>query len=172
MRVDDAVQQRARAFAEHAVVARADLGHAQNRTRRAVVKGDEILRPEEEIDFLRPELVLTRLEIDAVQDQIEVVAVGLDLRMMDFGERVLDGQLVEVKRVGEYPGFFWCGRTQVGPHPDPAVGLQPGGIHTVDNRRGPALVLVDGDQSPTLTCSAACAAARRATGMRYGEALT
>jgi hypothetical protein len=30
----------------------------------------------------------------------------------------------------------------------------------------------DLDQSPTLTCRAACAAASRATGTRYGEQLT
>ena len=42
-----------------------------------------------------------RLEVDAVQDQVQVVAVGLDLGMVDLGERVFDRQLVEVEDVGE-----------------------------------------------------------------------
>ena len=104
--------------------------------------------------------------------EIEVVAVGLDLGMMDFRQRVLDGQLVKVEDLGEDFGVGLSGFAQVHPHPDSAVGLQPGRVHPIDSLGGPVFVFVDRDQSPTLTCSAACAAARRATGTRYGEQLT
>ena len=65
------------------------------------MKGHQVLRTEEEVDLLCAKRVLFGLEIDAVEDEIQVVAVGLDLGMMDFRERVLDGQLVEMEDVGE-----------------------------------------------------------------------
>ena len=61
-------------------------------------------------------------------------------------------------------------------HPDEAVRrrIQPAPIQA--GRTLGLTVPMDEDrqqlQSPTLTESAACAAARRATGIRYGEALT
>ena len=63
--------------------------------------GDQVVGAEEEVDVVRREAVLRCLEVDAVQDQVEVAAVALDLRVMDLGERVLDRQLVEVEDVGE-----------------------------------------------------------------------
>ena len=59
----------------------------------------EILCAEEEIDFPRAELVLSRLEVDAVKNQVEKSAVGLDFRVMNLCEGVLDGELVEMKHV-------------------------------------------------------------------------
>ena len=68
--------------------------------------------------------------------------------------------------------FVWCGIGQVDPERHFAVRGEPGRIDPVRRGRRAVLVDVDLDQSPTFTCSAACAAARRATGTRYGEQLT
>ena len=59
-----------------------------------------------------------------VENQVEVVAVGFDLGMVYLGEGVFDGQLVEVKDVGEDPRLLRSGRAQVDPHPDPAARRQ------------------------------------------------
>ncbi len=93
------------------------LADVADRARGAVVKRHEVLRAEKEIDFLRPELVLLGLEVDAVQDQVEVVAVGFDFRMVYLGDGVFDRELVEVKDVGEQPRFVRCGRAQSRPTP-------------------------------------------------------
>ena len=134
--------------------------------------GDQILRTEEEVDFLRAERVLFCLEIDAVENQVEVVAVGFDFGMVNLCECVFDGQLVEVEDLGQDLRLLWSGCAQIHPHPDSAVGFEPGWVHLFHRSSGLLLVFVDRDQSPTLIWSAACAAARRATGTRYGEQLT
>ena len=134
--------------------------------------GDQILRTEEEVDFLRAERVFLGLEVDAVENEVQVLAIRLHFRMVDFGERIFDCELVKMKDFGEDFGFVWRRAAEIDPHPDTAVGLEPGRVHPVDDLGGPVLVLVDRDQSPTLSLSAACAAARRATGTRYGEQLT
>ena len=76
------------------------------------------------------------LEVDAVEDEVEVVAVGLDLGMMELAERVLDRQLVEVEDVGEdaapRPASGWSRSTQTA---DAAVGLEPGRVDPVDRAR-------------------------------------
>ena len=71
-------------FAEHPLVAAAQLVDLPDRSRHARVNRDEVLRAEKEIDVLGPEAVLARAEVDAVQDQIQVVAVGLDLGMVEL----------------------------------------------------------------------------------------
>ena len=73
--------------------------------------------PEEEVDVLRAERVLLGLEVDAVEDQVEVVAVGFDFGMVDLGERVFDGQLVEVEDVGQDLRLLWRGRARDPPTP-------------------------------------------------------
>ena len=79
-RVDDPVHQHAGAFAEEPIALRAQTSVILlDRSRLARVDGDQILRAEEEIDVLRLEAVLRRGEVDAVEDQVEIVAVGLDL---------------------------------------------------------------------------------------------
>ena len=50
--------------------------------------------------------------------------------------------------------------------------VEPGRLDPVHFPRAPVLVNVDGDQFPAFIESAACAAASRATGTRYGEQLT
>ena len=105
-RVDDAIEERRGALAEHAFVARTDVRNAPNGARRPRVERHEILRAEEEINLLRPEGVLARLEVDGVQDQIEVVAVGFDLRMVDLGEGVLDREFVELEHLAEHLRFL------------------------------------------------------------------
>src|SRR5688572_24214698 len=116
--------------------------------------------------------MLPRLEVDAVQNQIQIVGVRLDLRMVDFADRVLDRQLVKMEHVREDPGFLRLRRAEIHPEHDPAGGIEPGGVHLLNADGLPRLMLEDRDQSPTFTCSAACAAASRATGTRYGEQLT
>src|SRR6476469_6087137 len=134
--------------------------------------GDEILRPEEEVDVLRGEAVLGGAEIDAVKNEIQVVAVRFDVWMVQFAEGILDGQRVKMKDVGQDSRFFRGRLIEIDPDRHAASRLDPGRVHPVDDLSGPTLVFVNGDQSPTLTASAACAAASRATGTRYGEQLT
>ena len=50
--------------------------------------------------------MLAGTEVDAVEDEIQIVAVRLDLRMVDLGQGVLDRQLVEVEDVVEDSGLF------------------------------------------------------------------
>ena len=134
--------------------------------------GDEILRAQEEIDVLGREAVLLGAEVDAVEDQVQIVAVRLDLRMVRFFERVFDRQIVELEHVGQDARLLRRRAAQIDPDPDAAVGEEPGWVDPIDDRGRPALIPVDRDQSPTLAVSAACAAASRATGTRYGEQLT
>jgi hypothetical protein len=136
------------------------------------VVGDQVLRTKEKVYFLRSELMAVGFEVDGVQDEVQVIAVGFDFGVMDLGQGVFDGELVEVEDVSEQLGFIGGRRAQIDPCPNAALRLEPGRIHPVDDLRGSALVLVDSNQSPTLSCSAACAAASRATGTRYGEQLT
>ena len=74
-RVDDAVHQGDRPFAEDAGVADADLADFADRPRHAGVHGDEVALPQEEVDVLRLERVLPRAEVDPVENQIQIVAV-------------------------------------------------------------------------------------------------
>ncbi len=164
-RVDDAVHQRRRALPEDPAVPRADVSHLADRSRDARMNGDQVAVAEEEIDVLRVEGVLARLEIDAVEDDVQVVAVGLDFRMVNLGDRILDRQLVELEYVGQDPHFTRIGVDDVHPHPHPAVMAEPVRFHPIDQPGGTVLVSVDRNQSPTFTCSAACAAASRATGI-------
>jgi hypothetical protein len=43
----------------------------------------------------------SRAEVDAVQNQIQIFRVRLDLRMVDFADGILDRELVEMKDVSE-----------------------------------------------------------------------
>ena len=90
---------------------------------------------EEEVDVLGLEAVLAGLEVDAVENQIEVIAVRLDLGMMDLVERVLDGELVDVEDVRQEPRLL--GRRVV--HDDPEKNVlprvEPGRVHALDTGR-------------------------------------
>ena len=86
-----------RPLAEDAGVADADLADLADRPRHAGVHGDEVALPQEEVDVLRVELVLPRAEVDAVENQIQIVAVRLDLRMVQRRQSVFHRQLVEVE---------------------------------------------------------------------------
>ena len=119
---------------------------------------------------------------------VQVAGVLLDLRELDRAERVLDRQRVEVKDVGSRRQSR---RSAAGPGPPRANGrtlVEPTAASHC--RSGPGATVIerqDGDHcvalrgrlrlvfdpsSPPLADSAACAAARRATGTRYGEQLT
>ena len=77
------------------------------------------------------ELVLRGLEIDAVEDEIDVAVVRLDLRMEDFAERVFDGELVEVEVVREDLAFLLRGTREIDPQLDAASRLEPGRVELV-----------------------------------------
>ena len=173
-RVDDAVQQHGRALAEHPRVAGADLADLADRARHARVHGHEEPLAEEEIDVLRPEAVLRGAEVDAVEDQVEIVAVGFDLGMMELRQRVLDRQLVEVEDVGEDARLLRrrADRDRPRPRRRCRAAARPGPPRSTGVVAAALRACRPADQSPTLTCSAACAAASRATGTRYGEQLT
>src|SRR5262249_55597752 len=126
-----------------------------------------------EVDVVGPEAVLRRVEVDAMEDQVEIVAVRFDLRILEVAEGVFHRQLVEVKEPREdLPPLFGRRVGQVDPDEHAGGGSEPRRIDPIGGTRPPVGVRVDPDQSPTFTWSAACAAARRATGMRYGDALT
>jgi hypothetical protein len=171
-RIDDPIHEQAGPLTQDPIVFRAHVADFVDRTRHPGVNGHQILRTQEEIDVFRGEAMLRRLEVDPVKNQIEVIAVRFDLWMVNFRERIFHGELVEVEHVGQDAGLVWRGRLQRHPDPDTAVRFEPGGVHPVDFRGDPAVVFENLDQSPTLTASAACAAANRATGTRYGEQLT
>ncbi len=107
--------------------------------------GNQELRRQEEVDVLGLEAVLAGLEIDAVENQIEVIAERLDLGMMNLVERVFDGELVDVEDVRQKPGLL--GRRVVHDDPDQDVlpGVEPGRVHRLDTGGGPVLVLEDLD---------------------------
>ena len=75
--VDDAMQERDRAFAEHVLRARADLADMRDAAPLAVVDGDEEVRRQEEVGFVRLEAVLLDVEVDPVKHDVEVPPVRL-----------------------------------------------------------------------------------------------
>ena len=128
---------------------------------------------EEEIGLVRLEAVLDRVEVDAVQDDDR----GSGRSGSTFGlrlalERRFDDQLVKAEDVAQH-GAVGLGRfADIRPHHGAAVRQQPRRVEAVHQLGATASVDEVANQSPTLTLSAACAAARRATGTRYGEQLT
>ena len=60
-RVDDAMQQRDRPFGQDLGIARRVIAQLGDRSRVAVVDGDEIIRADEEVDVVGREAVLARL---------------------------------------------------------------------------------------------------------------
>ena len=88
---------------------RRTVAHPLDAARSAVVHGDQVVGAEEEIDVARGELVFARAEIDAVQDEIEIAVVALDLRVMRVVQRILD------RRAGE---SRTCLRAPPAPPPD------------------------------------------------------
>ena len=146
-RVDDPVHQRSRAFAEQLAVPRADPGQLVDRSGFPVMDGNQEPRRQEEVHVLGLEAVLAGLEVYAVENQIEVIAVRLDLGMMNLVERVLDGELVDVEDVRQEPRLL--GRRVV--HDDPEKNVlprvEPGRVHALDRGGDPVLVLEDLDHS-------------------------
>src|SRR5262245_16748706 len=107
-----------------------------------------------------------------MQNHIEVPVVGLDLRVVYFCHRVLDRERMEGERIRENQRLGNRGRRQIDPDERPGCGVQPGTVDALGRLDLPVLVNENRDQSPTFWASAACAAARRATGTRYGDELT
>src|SRR5687767_12915887 len=103
------------------------------------MNGDQKLFAQKEVDVLGAEAAFALAEIDAVQDQIEVAAVGLDLGMMDLAQRVLDREIVELEDLTEDLRFVGRRVAEVDPDPDAAVMRKPRGFECVDALRDPAL---------------------------------
>ena len=134
---------------------------------------DQELRREEEIRFVRLEAMLDGVEVDPVQDDIEVAVVRFDLRIRLALKGRLDDQLVEAEDVAKHRAVSVGRFRHIRPHHGAAVARrQPRRVEAVDQLGATASVDEVPNQSPTLTLSAACAAASRATGTRYGEQLT
>ncbi len=197
-RIDDPVEEADRPLAHQIRVPRAVLAKRCDGAGMSVVNGHQEVAAEEEIDVVGGEPVLRLPEVDAVQDDIQIPVVGLDFRILHAAHRVLHRERVERERVGQNQRLGNRRRRQVHPHERAGGRIQPAAVDAL-NLLGPA-VPVDEDadhvnsdsrleagrsaracapsldpflcQSPTFTDSAACAAASRATGMRYGDALT
>src|SRR5262245_20239857 len=192
----------------------AELAQAGDAAAASVVDGHEVIASQEEVDVARGEPVLLLLEIDAVQDQIQVLLIRLDLRELNLAGRVLDRQRMEAERIDQNQLDLVARRLdQVDPQHDLRGWREPRRIDPLDASRLAVAVNVDANhagsglrvgargqifdaaleiqdrgprrarlrggvavpspepttnlnQSPTRTESAACAAARRATGTR------
>ena len=132
--IDDAVEQNAGTFGQDVLVAGADVELGLNRPGRRMVHRDEEIAAQEEVDVVRGDPLLPLGRLDAVENQVEKALVGLNLRMVHLGERILDGQLVEVKDVMEQVPVG-VGRGQ-DVHPDRLRRRrrQPGRIHRFDDK--------------------------------------
>ncbi len=171
-RVDDPVQQRHRALAEDVLGARAQLADVRDAAPLAVVDGDQELRRQEEIGFVRLEAVLGGIEVDPVQHDVEIAIVGLDLGIGLALKRRLDDQFVQAEDVAQDDAVGSVGSATSAHTTAPLSGDSHAGSRRSTSSVRPPLWTKYLNQSPTLTLSAACAAARRATGTRYGEQLT
>ncbi len=142
-RIDDPMHEHSRSLAERAVIPLADAEHLGQGSGNAGVNGNQELLAEKEVDVLGLEAVFGLAEVDAVENQVQVVAVRLDLGMMNLGERILDGELVEVEHVAEDADFVGGRSAEIHPDPHAAARLEPGRINPVHAGRRPALVTID-----------------------------
>jgi hypothetical protein len=88
-------------------------------------------------------LLRRRLRVDAVKDDVEVVVVGFDLRKLDRAQRVLDGERMEMKDLGEETAFLLRQRREVDPQGRAGTRREPLWVDAVEDLR-PA-VAVDED---------------------------
>ena len=112
------------------------------------------------------------MKIDAVEHDVEILAVAFDFGVGFPLHRGLDREFVQAELVAHDDRIGRRRLRHIRPHHDPAVRRQPGRVETVHHCGATVSVDEVANQSPTLTLRAACAAARRATGTRYGEQLT
>ena len=82
-------------------VLRAEVPGRGDGPHRTFVVGDEVVRAQEDVELPGEELVGGGVETDPVHGQEDVVVVVVHLRIVDVLERVLDGQGMEVKRLGQ-----------------------------------------------------------------------
>ena len=64
-----------------------------------VVVRYKVVAPEEDIEFMEPEMAALGVEVERVEDEVEVVAPVVHLGHVRVLERVLDGQGMEVENV-------------------------------------------------------------------------
>jgi hypothetical protein len=123
--VDDAVHQRDGPLGEDLAVPLTHGMHLLDRARLAIVHGHQVVRAEEEVRVVRREAMLRRAEIDAVEDQVDVAVVGLDLRVRHVGNRVFDGQRVKVEGLRQDPELFGRRGCKIHPQHHIAAGAKP-----------------------------------------------
>jgi hypothetical protein len=113
----------------------------------AVVDGDEIGRPDEEIDVAGVEpALLARLEVDAVENRVEIAVVGFNLRVLRFGPRVFDRERMKRKGIGQEQRFRNRRRGEIDPKEGARRRIQPGPIDALDSFGLAVAVDVDRDQ--------------------------
>ena len=89
------------------------------------MNGDEIVGADEEVDVVRPEIVLLGPEVDPVQDDVEVAGILLDLRELQRASRVVHRKRVELEGIHQ-KGELGVGRLrQVDPEHDGGGGTEP-----------------------------------------------
>ena len=121
-RVDDSVHQRDRAFRQDVPGPRAQLTDMLDAAALAVVNGDQEVRRQEEVGLAGVERVIRHVEIDAVQNDVEMAAVGLDLGIGLTQQSVLDREFVQAELIAQH-GPIGLGRLgHVRPDHSPAVG--------------------------------------------------
>ncbi len=145
----------------------------RNAAALAVVDGDEEIRREEKVRLVCFEGVLGRLEVDAVEDDVEIAAVAFDLGLRFALHGGFDRQLVEAEHVAQDGRIRLGWFRHIRPHRDatslpagPSVGQQQRRVEAVHHFGVTASMDEVANQSPTFTLNAAWAAASRATGTR------
>ena len=146
----------------------------------AVVDRHQEVGCQEEVRLGSIELVLGGVEVDAVQHDVEMLAVAFNLRVGFALHGGIDGQFVQTELVAHDRRISLGRLRHIRPHDDLAGlvlrsrggGGQPSRVEAVHHFGATVPMDEVTNQSPTFTLKAACAAARRATGTRYGEQLT
>ena len=176
--VHDPVEQPDRPFRQQPVVTVAQLAQVRDRRGFAVVHRDQIRGAEEEVDVAGGERLLALAHVDAVQHDVEIARIGLDL-----------GELDALRASSTESGWKW--KTSARIRTSSSVGaarstqtvvVDDGSSHAGSTRSARCTapfsrtkIVISRVSSRSLRRylpSAACAAASRATGTRYGEQLT
>jgi hypothetical protein len=137
--IEDAMQQRDGAFGQNLQVPRRVVAKVGQAFRMAIVNRDEVVGSDEEVDVVRAEAVLiSSAESDAVEDDVEIPVVRLDLRVLPRRQRILDRQRMERERGAQEERFRDRRRREIDPDERAGCRIQPGAIQT---RRLPGLAV-------------------------------
>ncbi len=168
-RVDDAMHQRHRPFGQDVPALAAQLGYMGDAAPLAVVHRHEELAGDEEVGVVGIEGVFAGVEVDAVEHDVEQVAVSLDLGMRGFAERVLDRQLVDAEHIVEQHAVFDRRLRHVGPHVGAAAWNEPRRVEGLDGG-GPAVAVHEVTNHDNSGKRSAASNARKRGSARRGSA--